>query len=89
MIFLIDYDRGSGTLMTCQPFHDNQNHLAEEMRLGLEIANLTNKLSHEIVLLEASTEDDLRRTHRRYFESVEELQSSAAALQQQQQQHDR
>ena len=76
--------------MTCKPFHDSEHNQAEDMRLGLEVAHLTDKLSHEVVLLEASTEDDLRRTHRRYFESVEELKSSAAALHQhQQQQHDR
>jgi len=30
-------------------------------------------IRHEVVLLEAATEDALRQTHRRYFETLSEL----------------
>jgi hypothetical protein len=33
---------------------------------------------HEVVILEAATEEALRRTHRRYFENLSELVNSPA-----------
>ena len=73
MIFLVDYDRAVGRLATMRSFHDSQRKEAAEARLALEIDLNQRGVEHEVVLLEAATEDALRQTHRRYFESVQEL----------------
>lgn len=80
MIFLIDYDRQSGSLVNMIQYADSCRRDAENARLHLEIKNLDAGLSREVVLLEAAVEDDLRRTHRRYFEPLEQLTQSPAPL---------
>ncbi len=35
-------------------------------------------IDHEVVLLEAASEDVLRRTHRRYFEDASQIVKSAS-----------
>ena len=79
MIFLIEYDRNSGTIARMDRFDDANREKAQESRLDLEI-DLNNKnIDHEVVLLEATTEDDVRKTHRRYFENLHELSSVPSA----------
>jgi hypothetical protein len=73
MIFLIDYNRASGLLISIREFDDALRAAAEQSRLDLEVANLQRGGIHEVVLLEAATKADLRRTHRRYFENLEDL----------------
>jgi hypothetical protein len=73
MIFLIEYDRQTGKILAQASFSDSLRAEAESSRLALELRNLGKGLNHEIVLLDASSEDSLRLTHRRYFESLEEL----------------
>jgi ribosome-binding ATPase YchF (GTP1/OBG family) len=80
MIYLIQYDRLAGSLVRLQAFNSNESHEAEESRLSLELALLKATTSHEVVLLEASSELELRKTHRRYFESLEELLTPLPAL---------
>lgn len=77
MIFLIEYDRGNGRIVTFRGFNDSSRQKAEDARLELELALRRNKVDHEVVLLEAATEDDLRRTHRRYFEDISGLIKAA------------
>ena len=73
MIFLIEYDRDVGMLFRVDQFVDSFRQEAEDRRLSLEIENLHAGITREVVLLEAATESDLRRTHRRYFERIEDL----------------
>ena len=73
MIFLLDYDRASGSLVTIREFDDAMRAHAEQSRLALELDNLQRGVGREVVLLEAATLGDLRRTHRRYFESIDSL----------------
>ena len=73
MLFLIEYDRGQGRIVTIKSFGDTDRELAEESRLILELELNLKRIENEVVLLEASTEDALRRTHRRYFEDLAEL----------------
>ncbi|HEV7396897.1 MAG TPA: hypothetical protein VGN86_10340 [Pyrinomonadaceae bacterium] len=54
-------------------FEDADKEAAEETRLKLELCLNLIGVKNEIVLLDATTESALRRTHRRYFESLEEL----------------
>ncbi|HYY96190.1 MAG TPA: hypothetical protein VE713_16915, partial [Pyrinomonadaceae bacterium] len=68
MIFLIEYDRSRGQIVTFETFSDSERRAAEDSRLELEIMLNVNNVDHEVVLLEADSEEALRRTHRRYFE---------------------
>jgi hypothetical protein len=73
MLFLIEYDRSSGSLVTFEKFGDAERDSAENTRLELEVDLSRRGVEREVVLLEAETEEALRRTHRRYFENLAEL----------------
>lgn len=73
MIFLIEYNRKEGQIITFETFNDLERHDAENSRLEMELKLNRLGIEHEVVLLEAATEAALRRTHRRYFESLSEL----------------
>lgn len=73
MIFLIDYDRRRGQIVSLRKFSSSQQTEAADAQLKLEL-ELNNKgIRREIVLLEAASEAALRRTHRRYFENLATL----------------
>lgn len=76
MIFLIHYDRAKSALVSMRSFSDEQREAASRAKLDLEISLLGVGSSSEVVLLEAGSEDDLRTTHRRYFETLNGLKSS-------------
>lgn len=73
MLFLIEYNRNQGRLVNFQSFGHTERERAERARLDTEIDLNRRKVEHEVVLLEAESETALRRTHRRYFESLDEL----------------
>jgi hypothetical protein len=75
MIFLIQYDRRTASLIDMKTFADHERAQASRARLELEIALQRSKTTHDVVLLEAANEADLRATHRRYFEDLEEIVS--------------
>jgi hypothetical protein len=79
MLFLIDYDRRLGQIHSLEKFADEVRHLAEESRLELELSLSKKGIEREVVLLEAASEELLRRTHRRYFEDVGSLIGEAQA----------
>lgn len=76
MIFLIEYDRSRGRIVTFEAFNDSARQKAEDSRLQLELELNRLGTEREVVLLEAATEEALRRTHRRYFEDLAELVNS-------------
>ena len=78
MIFLIEYDRKRGQLVTFESFNDSERETAEELRLQLELDLNLKSIDNEVVILEAATEEAVRRTHRRYFEDLAELTSVPA-----------
>lgn len=80
MIYLIEYDRPRGHLLTLKAFDDVDRVTAEDARLEMELDLHRRKIQHEVVLLEASSEEALRRTHRRYFETPGEILQSALNL---------
>ncbi len=75
MLFLIEYAREKGELITFKTFSDKDSTLAKNTRLELELDLNRRGVNREVVLLEAENEDALRRTHRRYFENLQELVS--------------
>lgn len=76
MIFLLEYDRHAGQLNSLKTFESNMREEASQARLELEISLMTRKLSREVVLLEAATEEALRKTHSRYFRGVRQMSDS-------------
>jgi hypothetical protein len=73
MVFLIEYARDEGRLITFKKFADESLSAAQRARLDLELDLNRRGVEHEVVILEAENEQALRRTHRRYFENLTEL----------------
>lgn len=78
MIFLIEYDRPEGRIVTFRVFKDSELGSAEDARLSIELTLNRGRVQREVVLLQAADEQALRRTHRRYFEDVTGLVSQPA-----------
>ena len=76
MIFLIEYNRSEGHIVTFRDFDDSQRREAEDSRLEIELDLNRKGVQHEVVLLEAASQDELRRTHRRYFEDLRQILKS-------------
>jgi hypothetical protein len=77
MIFLMEYDRPAGKLITLRPFESSQKLAAQDAKLDLELDLHRRGTQHEIVLLEAESEDALRHGYRRYFEDLPDLAQAA------------
>jgi hypothetical protein len=73
MLFLVEYDRRLGQIVSLKSYSASQRHEAEEGRLALELKLRHAHVEREVVLLEAASEQALRKTHRRYFESLDTL----------------
>lgn len=76
MIFLIEYNRPEGCLASFRTFDEADRPKAQAVRLELELELNRKGIDHEVVLLEATSEEALRKTHRRYFESLTEMGES-------------
>lgn len=79
MIFLIEYDRPEGRIVTFTTFKDSERLDAEKSRLDLDLRLNRGGVDHEVVILEAENEEALHRTHRRYFEDARTIVTSASA----------
>jgi hypothetical protein len=73
MIFLIEYDRSQGSIVTFRQYDDARRREAEDARLQIELDLNQQGVNHEVVLLEADSEDALHRTHQRYFENFSRI----------------
>lgn len=73
MLFLIEYDRRRGQIVTFQTYPDTQREKAGEARLTMELKLRGEGIEREVVMLEAASEEALRKTHRRYFETLNTL----------------
>jgi len=73
MIYLIEYNRKTSKLLRLEEFLPTDRRQAEEKRLRIELKLLRTGLALEVVLLEASSKDELRKTHRRHFERLDQL----------------
>ncbi len=73
MIFLIEYDRREGKIIEFRRFDNSQRVEAQDARLKTELELNRKGLHHEVVLLDAESEEMLRKTHRRYFENLRQL----------------
>ncbi len=78
MVFLIQYDRSPGKVVRLDTYADSDLARAEEERLAIELELNRQGVNHEVLLLDAASEEALRMTHQRYFEG--ELQKLASTL---------
>ena len=76
MHFLLVFDRLHGRLLSVRAFDDHRQALVERFRAEREHRT---DADIEVVVLTASSQDALRRTHARYFESVSTLATGSAA----------
>lgn len=77
VFFLIDYERSTGKLVNLKRYSDGQLKNAEEARLALDLELRQFGTEREVVLLEAADEEALRKTHRRYFDTWQNIAASA------------
>ena len=73
MLFLIEYDRPTGTLVQVRKFDDSERQIALDIRFELELKLNREGIQHEVVILEAPSEEAVRHTHGRYFKDLAEL----------------
>jgi hypothetical protein len=78
VIFLIHYNRSAGQIVKLTQFEESQRRQAEEARLATELDLIGKKDGNEVCLLEARSIEALKRTHRRYFESLRMLTASGS-----------
>lgn len=78
MLFLIQYDRSRGQIVSLVEFAESDREKASQERLTLELALGDHLARQEVVLLEADSEEALRRTHRRFFEEWMALMETPA-----------
>ena len=78
MIFLIHYNRSAGEIVELKQFEQSQRVQAEDARLEMELDLIGKNDGDEVCLLEASSIEALRKTHRRYFESLRTLTASGS-----------
>ena len=76
MLFLIEYNREKGKTETFKTFDNANEDQANRERLALELALNRKNINNEAVLLRAASEDLLRHTHQRYFDSFEGITNS-------------
>jgi hypothetical protein len=80
MLFLIEYDRQRGAIVSLATHADAQREHVEELRLQLELRLRGEAPQREVVVLQAANEDALRRTHARYFKTAEALVPAAPGI---------
>ncbi len=73
MIFLIEYNRSKGSIVTFREFDDSQRSEAKDSQLEIELELNRQGVNHEVVLLEAASREALHRTHQRYFVELRQL----------------
>jgi hypothetical protein len=73
VLFLIEYDRSSATTLKLLEYQDQERAAAQTARLERELDINRANVDHEVVLLEASNLDALRKTHARYFDDIETM----------------
>ena len=74
MMFLMEYDRKTGHLVSFRNFSDAT--LARQEQFALEMQLHHQGIEREVVLLEAEDEAAIRRSHRRYFEDLSTILNS-------------
>jgi hypothetical protein len=72
--YLVVFDRSKGTVLHRQRYRDRNEALAARFAAEREHRS---EPDIEVVVLGARSWEDLKRTHGRYFKSIDQLASSA------------
>lgn len=67
MQFLIEYNRKEGKLVTYKTYDNSERDRVDQERLELELQRHREGNMTEIVVLQAASEEQIRKTHGRYF----------------------
>ena len=78
MIFLIEYNRRQGRIITYRKFDERERENSANARLEIELDLNRRGVDQEVVLLEAESEEALRLTNRRYFEDASQILRSSS-----------
>jgi len=73
MIFLIEYNRPEGRIITFKVFAESDRSEADKLRIEIELDLNRRQIDHEVVLLQAESEVAIRQTHGRYFYNPRQL----------------
>ncbi|MBI2432837.1 MAG: hypothetical protein HYV26_08205 [Candidatus Hydrogenedentes bacterium] len=78
MLFLLEYDKPTGSLLTFQRYGDSDTDWkqANDDLFQLELDLFRKGIDHEVVLLEAENEAALLVTHQRYFQDAQQILDS-------------
>ena len=66
MLFLVHYDRKQNKMVSLKEYQEEERQLAYQDRLAMETIHARLDGSQEIVLLEAASKEQLRKTHPKY-----------------------
>lgn len=80
MLFLIEYDRLRGEIVSMTTYANEQRDHAHDARLQMELRLRREVAKREVVIMEAANEDALRKTHARYFKSAQALVPSTPGI---------
>lgn len=80
MLFLIEYNRQRGEIVSMTTYTDNQREQVAEARLQLELRLRRDRAKQEVVVMEAANEEALRKTHARFFKSAQALLPTASGV---------
>lgn len=80
MLFLIEYDRLRGEIVSMTTYANEQREHADEARLQMELRLRREAAKREVVIMEAADVDALRKTHARYFKSAQALAPSPPGI---------
>jgi len=72
MLFLIQYDKHHGNVISIHEFEEAQRREAEKARAALELALCGEGSVYEVALLDAKALDDVRKTYPHYFKDAPE-----------------
>jgi hypothetical protein len=79
MLYVVEYNRPEGRLVTFKVFGQSERSKAVELLLDIEPDLNRRNIDHEVVLLEATSEAALHRTHGRYFKDLRQILESPMA----------
>lgn len=80
MLFLIEYDRLKGEIVSLSTYADDQRGQVDEARLQLELKLRRENTKREVVVMQAADEEALQKTHARFFKSAQALLPTASGV---------
>ncbi len=80
MLFLIEYIPREGRRVRYETFDDAERSKVDDLRFEIELDLNRRGIAHEVVILQAPSEEALRKTHQRYFETLSDIKKSLSNI---------